>query len=150
MDAANGIPNAIPNPAPAKTSPPPGFRELTDEESRRIDNLAFRQLYHQEKVTRLGETIRAAEAEAKLARLERQKASAELGLVRAETVHFEQALGVRKAEDRIEADGKVYVRIQEVKAAPEVEITRGPAPVQAPTPPKTENAKGGADGGSPA
>lgn len=142
--------NAVPNPAAAPKIPaPPGFRELTKEESDRIETLAFRQLYHNEKLSRLGETIRAAEAEAKLARLERQKASAELGLVRAETLHFEHALGIYKADDRIEADGKMYIRIQEVK--PQVEV-KTQTPVAAPVTeaPKPEIAKGEADGRSPA
>ena len=141
--------NAVPNPPPsASTPPPPGFRELTKDEIDRIENLPFRQRYHQQKVGRREQTLRAAEAEAKLARLERQKASAELALVRAETIHFEQAIGVRKAEDRIEADGKVYIRIQEVKpAAQKVEVrTESPASPGSQETPKS----GGPNGGSPA
>ena len=146
MEAQNAIPNP---PFPAQTPPPPGFRELTKEESDRIENLTFRQLYHQEKVTRFEQTARAAEAEAKLARLERQKASAELGLVRAETIHFEQAIGVRKAEDRIEADGKVYIRIQEVKPPP---IPKAEVHIESPASPGSQETQknGGPNGGSPA
>ena len=150
------VPNAVPNHVPPDTSPPPGFRELTEEESRRIENLAFRQLYHQEKISRLGETARAADAEAKLAKLERQKATAELSLVRAETIRFEQGIGVFKAEDRLETEGKVYVRIQAVKGRvpdTDVAVKNASAPPAAgakdPEPPKPAENRGVNGGSAP-
>jgi len=145
MEVGNATPKG---PIPVNLPPPPGFRELTSKENERIENYAFRQLYHQEKVRRFEETARAAEAEAKLARLERQKATSELALVQAQTLGFEMAIGVRKPEDKIEVDGKVYIRIQEVEPPkPKVEVkTESPA-----SPDRQETTeKGGANGGSPA
>jgi hypothetical protein len=99
-------------------APPPDFRELTNEEKLVMETVSAKSMFMNEKLKRIEQQIRAAEAEIKAAKLEREKAVAAGNQLNREIAEFEAKLGiVDKVKDHLTLDGKFFVRAQEKKAA---------------------------------
>jgi len=90
---------------------PEGFRELAPDEQMTLDQLALKQSYLQEKMARLDQTIRAAEAEIKTAKLEKENVTRAMRDLQMEAAGWNRAHGVQNVQtDRVIKDGVVYIR----------------------------------------
>lgn len=100
-----------------KNAPPKGFRELTTEEQASLDQMIFKQTLLKERMEKLDQQVRAAEAEAKAAKLEKESLQRGLQDVQRQVAVWHRGLGVMDAKkDRIvKEDGTMYIRKKEVE-----------------------------------